>query len=97
MIDLNDHKLELEYPCMWCYKIVIKDEHNGPKIAKDVLETRTHTVKASKKSSGGKFKSYSVDLEVHSDDDREKLHKLFGAHEHVKMIVWVKICFFLMI
>ena len=37
MIDLNNHKLELNYPCNWCYKIVIKHEHNGNKIAKEVF------------------------------------------------------------
>jgi putative lipoic acid-binding regulatory protein len=87
MIDLNDHKLELEYPCEWCYKIVINAQENGDKIAKDVLDTRPHTVKSSKQSSGGKFKSYRVDLIVNNDEDRKELHRLFGAHEHVRMIV----------
>ena len=87
MIDLNDHKLELEYPCSWCYKIVVKSEHNGNKVAKDILDIREHKVTKSKVSSGGKFKSYSVDLLVHSDDDRKELHKQFGDHNHVKMVV----------
>ena len=87
MIDLNDHKLELEYPCSWCYKIVIKTEHNGNKIAKEVLETRSHKVTKSKVSSKGKFKSFNIDIEVTSDEDRTNIHKLLGDHQHIKMVV----------
>ena len=87
MIDLNKHKLELEYPCEWCYKIIIKDEHNANAIARNVLNDRTHKVIKSNTSSKGKFKSYNIDLIVHSDEDREKLHKLFGEHKNVKMVV----------
>lgn len=85
--DLNNHKLELDYPCSWCYKIVIKHEHNGNKIAKEIFEQRKHKVTKSKVSSGGKFKSYNIDLLVHSDNDRTELHKLLGQHNHVKMVV----------
>ena len=87
MIDLNNHKLELDYPCLWSYKIVIKHEHNGNKIAKEILNERTHTVTKSKVSSKGKFKSYNLELEVHSDDDRTTIHKLLGDHKHIKMVV----------
>jgi len=87
MIDLNEHKLELEYPCKWCYKIVIKDEHNGNAIARNVLEDRDHKVTKSKVSSKGKFKSYAIDLIVTSDEDREQLHKDFHEHKNVKMVV----------
>jgi putative lipoic acid-binding regulatory protein len=87
MIDLNNHKLELNYPCNWCYKIVIKHEHNGNKIAKEILGKREHKVVKSKISSGGKFKSYSIDLLVSNDDDRKELYKLFSEHKNIKMVV----------
>ena len=87
MIDLNDHKLELSYPCSWCYKIVIKHEHNGNKIAKEIFDDREHKVTKSKVSSKGKFKSYSIDTVVHNDEDRTNLHKVIGEHQHVKMVV----------
>jgi putative lipoic acid-binding regulatory protein len=87
MIDLNDHKLELEYPCSWCYKIVVRDEHNGNKIAKEVFDAREHKVTKSKVSSKGKFKSYSIDTTVHSDEDRNELHQLLKNHKNIKMVV----------
>jgi putative lipoic acid-binding regulatory protein len=87
MIDLNNHKLELKYPCSWCYKIVILNEHNANKIAKEVFVDREHTVTKSKVSSKGKFKSYNLEIIVTSDEDRTNFHKVIGEHKQVKMVV----------
>jgi len=87
MIDLNEHKLELDYPCNWKYKLVIRKEQNIKKIIAEVLEEREHGIKPSKTSSQGKFKSYTLELLVHNDDDRKGLYQLLGDHEHVKMVV----------
>lgn len=87
MIDLNQHKLKLEYPCKWCYKIVILHEHNANKIAKEIFKDREHSVTKSKVSSKGKFKSFNLEILVHNDDDRTHFHKVIGEHKHVKMVV----------
>jgi putative lipoic acid-binding regulatory protein len=87
MIDLNNHKLKLDYPCSWSYKIVLLQEHNANAIARNVLNDREYKVSKSKVSSKGKFKSYNIDLMVHSDEDRTNLHKFFGEHKNVKMVV----------
>jgi len=87
MIDLSQHKLELDYPCNWTYKLVIRKEQNMNKIIKEVLEDREHGVKPSKTSKEGKFKSYTLDLIVEDEDDRKNLYKILGDHEHIKMIV----------
>ena len=87
MIDLNDHKLELEYPCDWQYKVVIRHEQDIKSIIKDVLEDRKHGIKPSKTSSKGKFTSHTLEMEVHSDEDRTNIYKLLGAHQHIKMVV----------
>jgi len=87
MVDLSKHKLELEYPCNWCYKIVLLKDSNAKHIAKDILEDREHKVTNSKTSSKGKFKSYNIDLTIHSDEDRTSLHKKFSDHKDIKMVV----------
>ncbi len=87
MIDLNQHKLELNYPCDWKYKVVIKSEQNINPIIKEILENREHSIKESKTSSKGKFESYSLELIVHSDEDRQGIYELLGKHQHIKMVV----------
>jgi len=87
MIDLNEHTLELDYPCNWEYKIVIRHEQTINEIIKEVLDERVHNIKPSKKSKGGKFKSYTLEMLVHNEDDRKELYKILGDHEHIKMVL----------
>ncbi len=86
-MDLNKHKLELEYPCNWKYKIVIIESINVKYISKDIFGERDHKVKESNVSKKGKFKSYNIELIVHSDDDREEIHRLLGEHKDIKMVL----------
>lgn len=87
MIDLNKHKLELDYPCSWKYKIVLLESINVKFISNDVFGQRVHSVKESKVSNKGKFKSYTIELIVHNDDDRKEIHKLLGNHKDIKMVL----------
>jgi putative lipoic acid-binding regulatory protein len=87
MVDLNEHKLELDYPCDWKYKIVIKSEQNIKNIVKEILEDRKYGIKPSKKSSKGKFSSHTLEMVVHNDEDRKNIYKLLGDHQHIKMVV----------
>jgi len=87
MINLNEHKLELNYPCDWKYKVVIRCEQDINSIIKEVLEERKHGIKPSKTSSKGKFKSFTLDMLVHNEEDRKEIYKLLSDHQHIKMIV----------
>ncbi len=85
--DLSQHTLELDYPCSWQYKVVIRHEQTIEDIIKNILKQRAHNIKPSKKSSGGKFKSYTLEILVHNEDDRKELYQLLMNHEHIKMVV----------
>ncbi|MEA3553764.1 MAG: DUF493 domain-containing protein [Campylobacterota bacterium] len=87
MIDLSQHKLELDYPCNWEYKVVIRKEQDIKSIIMEVLEDRKHGIKPSKTSTKGKFTSHTLEMEVHNEEDRKNIYKLLGAHEHIKMVV----------
>ena len=87
MIDLSKEKLVLEYPCNWEYKLVVL-EHIDIKITvKEVISNREHKVNESKVSSKGKYKSYSLELLVHNDDDRKEIYKMLGDHSNIKMVL----------
>ncbi len=86
MIDLNKHKLELDYPCSWSYKLIVLETVNITKTVKEVVK-KEHTVIESKSSKKGKFKSYNLDLIVHSEDERKEYHKVLGDHKDIKMVL----------
>lgn len=87
MIDLNDKKLELDYPCSWEYKLVVLETTNIKQTVKEIIFEREHKVKESKVSSKGKFKSYTLEMLVHNEDDRKEIFKLLGEHSDIKMII----------
>lgn len=87
MVDLSKHKLELDYPCSWIYKIVVLETTNIKEVVQEVLLERDHNVKESKTSTKGKFKSYTLDLIVHNEDDRKTIYELLGKHSSVKMVL----------
>ena len=87
MVDLNQHNLELDYPCNWQYKLVMRQEISISLVLKETLGDRKHKTSISNKSSKGKFTSHQVELLVHNEDDRKELHRLFHSHKDVKMIV----------
>ncbi len=87
MIDLNNEKLVLDYPCSWKYKIVLLESIDASGVVKSIVLEREHTLKDSNTSKKGKYKSYSIELIVHNEDDRKELYKLFGDHVDIKMVL----------
>ena len=87
MIDLNQHKLELDYPCNWKYKVVTRCEQDINCIIKEVLKDREHGIKPSKVSNKGKFNSHTLEMIVENEEDRKNIYKLLGEHQHIKMVV----------
>jgi putative lipoic acid-binding regulatory protein len=87
MIDLNKEKLQLDYPCNWKYKIVMLETTSVKTVTKEVFSDRPHSVKESNVSKKGKFKSYTIELIVHNEDDRKELYSLLGKHSEIKMVL----------
>lgn len=87
MIDLSKEKLELDYPCNWEYKLIVLEHINIKTIVTEVISNREHKVKESKVSSKGKYKSYTLEMLVHNEDDRKEIYKMLGDHSHIKMVL----------
>jgi putative lipoic acid-binding regulatory protein len=87
MVDLSKEKLELDYPCNWVYKLVVLETVSIKTTVKEVVSEREHTIKESKVSKKGKFKSYVLELLVHNEDDRKELYRILGEHNNIKMVI----------
>lgn len=87
MIDLSQHKLELNYPCSWEYKLITHSHEDALKGVKEVILEREFTLKPSKVSKKGKYQSYTLEIIVHNEDDRVTIYELFGKHESIKMVL----------
>lgn len=86
---INDltQKLELEYPCTWCYKVVAS-ERAGIEIAvMEIICERRYSLEPSKASRSGKYISMNLELLVHNEDERTYFYETLKAHPHIKMVL----------
>jgi putative lipoic acid-binding regulatory protein len=84
---LKGKKLELEYPCNWCYKVIGNDKESVTNAVKDVLDEREHKLTHSNASKGGKYVSMNLDMLVHNEDDRQFIYEALKKHNDVKMVL----------
>ncbi len=84
---LTNKKPEINYPCQWQYTVIGSAEHEILEAISCVIGDREHTICASKKSSGGKFLSVHLELEVHSEDMRNFIFTELQRHPSLKMII----------
>ena len=91
METLNDklagEKLELKYPCNWCYKVIASEKAALEQAVRDVIDEREHTLAPSNKSKTGKYTSMNLDLLVHNEDDRTFIFEALKAHQDIKMVL----------
>ncbi len=87
IINDSKEKIELEYPCNWCYKVIGNDKSGIQSAVKDVIDQREHTLTHSNASKNGKYVSMNLDLLVHNDDDRKFIYEALKKHNNVKMVL----------
>ncbi len=87
IINDREEKLELIYPCSWCYKLIASEKEALQKAIKDVIDEREHKLTHSKSSKGGKYISMNLDILVHNEDDRNFIYEALKAHQHIKMVL----------
>lgn len=87
IINESEQKLQLQYPCNWCYKIV-GHERSGLEIAAiEVFSERLYTLVPSNTSKNGKYISMNLELLVHNEDERTFFYETLKAHVHIKMVL----------
>lgn len=80
-------KLELEYPCSWCYKVIAHTPEDIAIAIKEVILEKPHTIKHSNSSKSGKFVSMNLDLIVQNEDERDFIFRALKSHQKIKMVL----------
>lgn len=84
---LEDEKIELQYPCVWEYR-VIGEALNTLKLAvEEVFSGRKFNFVESNTSKGGKYHSAIVETEVESESVRQELYENLKAHASIKIVL----------
>ena len=89
MVIINEEtqKLELTYPCTWCYKVVAYERAGIEIAAIEIFSERSYSLNPSNTSKGGKYISMNLELLVHNEDERTYFYETLKAHPHIKMVL----------
>ena len=87
IINDNEKKVLLEYPCNWCYKLIASEKEALEQAIRDVINEREHKLTHSNKSKTGKYTSMNLDLLVHNEDDRTFIYDALKKHQDIKMVL----------
>jgi putative lipoic acid-binding regulatory protein len=87
IINETTQKLELEYPCNWCYKVVAYERAGIEIAAMEIIGERAYSLNPSNVSKGGKYISMNLELLVHNEDERTYFYETLKAHPHIKMVL----------
>ena len=90
-----DERPDLVYPCPWTYKVVGDDEDDLRRAVKVMLAVcldrvsgeRPYELGLSRTSSGGKYVSLNLTLEVRSEEERDALHAGLKECPEVLMVL----------
>ena len=84
---LNNKKPEINYPCLWQYKVIGTDIDELISSIKSIIGDIDHTLNESKKSSKGKYLSVNLELEVDSEKMRNSIFGKLQRHSSIKMVI----------
>ena len=86
MISLEDKKVEIKYPCLWRYKVIIQKEKNIKNIINRYI-SKEYNLKSSKQSKTGTYKSFNLELMVQNEEERTYFYEELKKDREVKMIL----------
>lgn len=80
-------KPEIDYPCLWVYKVIGED----PAVLREIIITACAPaaveISPSHQSSKGKYHSLNASLTVDSEEMRHGIYELLKNHPAVKIVL----------
>ena len=83
----SGRKPEMEYPCLWGYKVIGAEPDRLRLAIAEVLQERPHSVTPSHSSQTGKYICLDVELTVLNEDVRLEIYEALRRHPAVKIVL----------
>lgn len=81
-----DGKPEIEYPCLWQYKL-ISPEADITDLVNEIMADTTFKLKSSRRSSSGKYHSFNLEFMVENEETRNFYYNTFNNQKAIKMVI----------
>lgn len=86
-MNMAPEHLEIEYPCLWQYRLIGEDEDRLRAALAECVDPARCTIGRGHVSTGGHYLSLVVDLTVDSEEERLRLYQKLAAHPHIRMVL----------
>ncbi len=85
--NIGEHQPEITYPCQWEYKLIGKCPDMVRAAIDEVVAGMDYKVAASNVSSGGKYSSIKLEVQVPDEATRNSLFDQFSRYDAVMMVL----------
>lgn len=80
-------KPDIEYPCAWLYKVITSDRYGTEEQIAAMFQDVDCTIALSHVSSGGRYSSLDVEVQVASEEHRNCLYAALKELTGVRMVL----------
>jgi putative lipoic acid-binding regulatory protein len=87
MMNENECKPRIDYPCFWVYKVIGRDVEGLRDAIAEVMKGSEHTVTPSRSSKGGAYHCLNVEMTVESEPVRLGLYERLRQHPAVILVM----------
>ena len=87
MLSTPQGKPEIDYPCVWQYKVIGTSEQELRQAIAQVAANSDHTVALSKNSATGKYCSLNLEMTVLDEAHRLSTYEALFRHGSVKIVL----------
>lgn len=87
MADECCRKPEIEYPCLWQYRLIGEDEAAMRAALAACVALERCALSLGNRSSGGRYLSLVAELMVADEAERLELYRMLAAHPDIKMVL----------
>jgi putative lipoic acid-binding regulatory protein len=83
----QDKKPQIDYPCVWDYKVIGEDHALIPQNIEIILENFEFSHRKANKSASGKYTSFYVSVRVSSEMERNHIFGMLQKIPTVKIVI----------
>jgi uncharacterized protein len=87
MMNKDECKPEIGYPCLWVYKVIGRDMNLLRSAVAEVLSGQTFSAVPSRSSKGGAYHCLNVEMTIGSEPDRLGFYEKLRRHPAVIMVM----------
>ena len=84
---LSGQKAQIDYPCVWQYKLIGMDRQAVRAAVAAHLGDAPYSLSDSRRSGGGKYISMNLEVSVDSEEQRLSWHQALASDPSVKVVL----------